>query len=491
MKSYQRILALMTAALLALSLTGCLVATKDAETDGSNATEPVSGAATDAPSVNPNASAFDREAVAVELGDLQIKAGEIADVFDQYIGLFSYSGSVGEAQIEQCLDMSLDYILQYYLPMWKAKELGIELSEADEAEIDALAREQVAEERDAVICQFAYYYGITETYPEDPSALTEEETAAVMAAINEELAGVFYEGFTFEQYLDQQLETYRTGARIDRLTQVLKERTLTDDAVDAETVDAWYAETLEKQRETFTELPSEYRTAAENYADGDSYVPVLYVPEGFARIQVLEFYPDGDPDENIERNAAEMTRLEAEYGALVLKGENEERQQEIAARYAELQKENKMLEDAFYAGVIDSVNAADKAVKEGASFEDLMDTYNSHAEGESGKDERLVYLAGPDTRYGDLATEAAKLNPGEISEPVVIDGAYYIIRMVERLPEGETDRASVEDAVTAAATAANRDDAWEAQFDSWLAEANEIAVFHPETYESIGDMYLY
>jgi hypothetical protein len=492
MKTTKRILALITALLLALSLTGCLTPKDDEGTEPSDPDVPtaIPDSQNGGGSDEPDPAGEDTDAVAIELGDYRITAGEIANVFDQYIGMFSYSGTVDEETVSQCIEMSVDYVLRYYVPLWKADELGVTLNEAEEAEIEAAARADVEEEREDLICRFAYYYGISEEFPASSDVLTEEETEAVMDAINGELADVFYEGFTFDQYLDQQYESYRKDRLVDKLTARLREQSEANLAVDAEAVDAWYEETLETQRTGFDEVPSEYRNVAEDFASGESTTPVLYVPAGFARIQVLEFVPDGDPDERIETNNAVLKMLEAEYGALALNGEDEARQAEIRAQYGALLEENRTMEDAYYADVMQTVKEADAALKGGMSFEDAMDAFNRHEEGASGMDERLVYIGGADTRYGDLAAEAAKLSPGEISEPVAIDGAYYIIRMVGVVPEGVVDRASIEDAVNAAALADNAEDAWEALFDSWVAEARDVAVFHPETYENIGDFYL-
>jgi len=493
MKANKRILALAVALLLALPLTGCLVA-KDEPNENPTASDtavPANDAQTNEPAGEPAANGFDSDAVAIELGDFKITAGEIANVFDQYIGLFSYSGSVGPDEVSQCIDMSVDYVLRYYVPMWKANELGVTLTEADEAEIEAAARADVEEEREGLICQFAYYYGITDFFPETSSELSEEELSAVLDAIQSELDGAFYEGFTFDEYLEQQLESYRKDHRSDRLSALLEAQAEQDLAVDAEAIDAWYADTLEKQRTGFDEVPSEYRNVAEDFASGESATPVLYVPAGFARIRVLTFVPDGDPDAQIDLNAASMKQLEAEYGALALNGADEARQAAIQSEYAALLEQNRALEEAYYAGVKSNVDAAVEALNGGTSFEDAMDRFNSHAEGESGLDERLVYVGGPDTRYGDLAAEAAKLKPGEVSKPVTVDGVYYIIQMVGPVPEGVVDRASIADAVNTAAAEASRADAWEALFDSWVTEARDVAVFHPETYESVGDFYLY
>ena len=491
MKNTKRILALLTALLLTLSLAGCLTPKDESEET------PAPDAASDAPTAVPDAPTdapsgeFDSDAVAIELGSFRITAGEISNVFDQYMGMFSYAGTVDEEMVSQCIDMSVDYVLRYYVPLWKADELGVTLSEAEEAEIDAAARADVEAEREDLLCQFAYYYGITESFPESSAEFSDEEMEAVMDAINGELAEAFYDGFTFDQYLEQQLESYRKDRRVDKITEILRKQSETGAAADPEAIDTWYQQTLEIQRFEFNESPDEYRYAVDAFTYGESKTPVLYVPAGFARIQVLVFVPDGDPDAQIDLNLAAMKQLESEFGALALKGEDEARQAEIKTEYAALSEENRTLEEAYYAGVKADVDAADAALKGGMSFEDAMDAYNSHAEGESGLDERLIYVDGADTRYGDLAVEAAKLKPGKISEPIAIDGAYYIIRMVGPVQEGNVDRASIEESITAAALADTADDAWEALFDSWVTEAREIAVFHPETYEHIGDFYLY
>ena len=119
-----------------------------------------------------------------------------------------------------------------------------------------------------------------------------------------------------------------------------------------------------------------------------------------------------------------------------------------------------------------------------------MNAYNRPAEDGSTVDERLVYTKGADPYNGELGDFVKGLEPGAYSEPTLIDGAYVIVKVTEVLKEGPVDRAAIEEDVRIAAKTALAEEAWEAQFDAWLTEAKEIAVFHRDTYEMIGDMYL-
>ena len=66
-------------------------------------------------------------------------------------------------------------------------------------------------------------------------------------------------------------------------------------------------------------------------------MPALYTPEGFGRMQVITFDVDEEDSAAYAANELEMTNLEAEYGKLVLRGLDEDRQAEILTRYKELQ----------------------------------------------------------------------------------------------------------------------------------------------------------
>nr|PZM98678.1 MAG: hypothetical protein DIU74_13345 [Pseudomonadota bacterium] len=475
---------------MALSMAACLVPkTEDAE--GATDKPAEQATAKPAPADDPtDVTAFDGNAIAFELGDVKITADEVANMFDSYISMFSYTGEITGEDVEQCFAMVEDELIRYYLPLWKAETLGITLSEEEEAEFEALAREQVEEERSALLCQFAYYYGAADDIKDDASMLTEDQIAAATDGINEQLAQMFYEGFVFEDYLAMEQNSYAESYRIDKLTVLLQERVAGEPAGD-DAIEEWYQKTLEDQKTRYTEKAEEYYYDVMSYESGLSETPVLYAPEGYVRVQVVEIAPEGDPDPAIAENRTKLSALEAEYGAILLNGGDEARKAEIETEYAALKADTEALEAAYYGEVREKCEQAHAALADGTSFEDVMDAYNAHGEGETGLDERLVYKNGTDARNGDLQAVLKTLAPGEYSAPTLIDGAYVIVKLVETIPEGPVDRASIEDLIRAAASAALTDEAWEEQFDLWLEEAKAAAVFHRETYEMIGDDYLY
>lgn len=482
MKFNKRFLAMLTAILLSLSLTGCLVPKEEGELNE------VTPAPEDAQTQAPDTVNFDGEATAIELGSIKIKANDVVNLFDSYMGMFSYSGSVNAETVEQCMSMTEDEMIRTYVPLWKAEELGITLTSEEELEIDASAHAEVEEERNALLCQFAYYYGAIEEIPDDASSLTQEQIDVAVNAINEQLAQMFHEGFVFDDYLAMEHDSILESFRIDRLTEALK-ATMNTDSLDPVEVDAWYEKTLAAQKAEYDENPLEYYYDAQGL-DVEDAVPVLYVPDGYIRVQVIQLTPDGEPDEKIEANATQMKDLEAEYGELALNGENPERQAEIAEQYAALKAENDELENSYYSDVRTKIDEAYAALEGGASFEDVMKTYNGSAENESGMDERLIYIKGEDPRNGSLGDCAKDLEPGTYSKPLQVDGAYVIVKFIEVVKEGPVDRASIEEDIRIAALAALTEETWEAQFDEWYTDAMEKAVFHRDTYEMIKSEYL-
>ena len=268
MRNYQRIFAILLTLLMALSTFGCLVSDKKTESAVETG-EPGPVAVpepAEIPSAEPQETAdageFDGEAIAIELGDIKLKAEDVANSLVQYLDMFSYYGDLDEETVAQCVSMTEEELVRYYVPLWKANELGMTLSAEKEAEIAAEADEAVEEERNALLCQFAYYYGGAAEYYEDASLLTAEEKNAAEDEINAQLAEMFYEGFLFDDYLETERENHLEEYRIDALSALLRSQTETG-ALSDEEVDAWYRETLEAQQKKYTDAPEEF------YYDGD------------------------------------------------------------------------------------------------------------------------------------------------------------------------------------------------------------------------------
>ena len=295
MKKSLRIPAIVIALLMTLSLFGCLVNNNQTQSTGeASENEPVSVPEHDtvAPTEPENTAddgANDFDAVAIELGSVKIKATEVSNSLSEYLDMFSYYGEIDEELIEQSISLTEEEIVRYYLPLWKANELGLNLSEEKEAAFAQEADAYVEEARSYLLCQFAYYYGDADELYDDPSPLTEEQINAALDEINAQLAMMFGDGFLFDDYLEMERESYLTSLRIEAFTELLKEQVSTAPLSD-EQVDAWYQKMLETQKSKYAVSPDEfiaaYQTANTVQAgeSGEDPTLILYVPDGFLRV---------------------------------------------------------------------------------------------------------------------------------------------------------------------------------------------------------------
>lgn len=483
MKKSIRICALSLALLMILPLAGCLVPSDEKPADGTDAP---ATQATDAPAVT---DGFDRDAVAIELGSVKITAGEIKDSYDFYISFLQQYGAgvpTAEEEIADYREMAVTELIYNNIPFWKAEQLGVTLSEEDEAAIAADVSEQIESQRSYLICQYAYYADAIDTVVDDVAELTEEQQQAALDLIAQELAEYYSEGYTLDQYLLEQYESMEKDARAAKLEEKLREQNDATVEVDEKADDEWFDSTLETQKVMFDETPLAYRETVEQYLAGEIDEPALYAPEGFLKVQLITVVPENERDLKIETNRSEMASLEEEYGQLALNNEDAERQAEIRTRYAELKQENEQLEEAFLGAARKQINEAYGQLEEDVPFADVMRAFNEHVEDGDGTDELLLYVGGKDTTYGDLCDVANELIDGTYSEPVLIDDAYYIVYRVGAVTPGAIDRAENADMITEAAKAAARDDAWDALSAEWKTEAEQAAVRHPETYASVG-----
>ena len=482
MKIQKRILAFLTAALLLVPLTGCLVPKETSAADPASSVQQPDTSATDAPVLTDD---FDRDAIAIELGDIQITAEELESTFDQYVSYFTYGYGADEESLNQFLRMTEEWLIDYYMPEWKAKELGVTLTDEQEAECAATAQATVDEERDMLLC----YYGDPEGIAETASDLTEDQLAAARETIGEELSAMFGEGYSFDDYLAMRYRDALSNERISALSALLEEQFYAGVSITEEQIDEWYETTLAEQQKTFTEDPAAYL----EYRNGTTLTDTslcLYVPERAAKLQVIYVPLDESSADRIAELEAGLKELEAEYGALKLNNEDEARQAAIETEYADLLEEHAMLEAQQVRSSQHTIDSASADLLGGMSFEDVMDAYNEHADGESGRYELTVFLDGGETNHPELAEAANKLEAGAFSDSFQVGDDYYIIRLVEVIPQGSVDRASIADELTETVTDTLRADAWQAQQDAWLEEAKNAAVYHRETYDMLINMYL-
>lgn len=483
MNFWKRIFALGLVLMLLVVSAACLVPEEETETTDPSTETDVSSDA--------EASEFDPDAIAIELGDVQITAGEIADTYNYYIEMLAnyYGGSVptDEASIREYVGIAVQDLVYYNLPAWQAGVQGIALSEEELSELQASIQAEIDYIRTDYICYYANAYAGAADYYDDLSKLTDEEIDGALAQINLELGDYFGEGYDFDTYLADQYESMYQ----DAVTNALSEKLRADSDATVTVTDAqiaeWKETTLAAQQEAFAETPLAYRELADLFRDGQSTEPVLFVPEGFAYVQVMRFAPEGDLPAEYTANQTEMKTLEAEYGALLLNGENAERQAEIIARYAELKNANAALEATYSGAQKTLADEIHQQLAAGGDFTALLKANNSAGlpdlyieEGE------LIYLNG-DTAFPTVITDALQeLSEGEFSAVLFADHTYYIVKLLRHAAPGPVDTTSLEDAIHSAVLYQAQETAWTELLKAWETEAHSVAVFHEETYASVG-----
>lgn len=503
MKKTTRILAFLTALLLMLPSVGCLVSKTDRpnttetaapegsaddglhapdglQTDGSEGGKP-DGTHTDDPEGD---GTFDIDAVAIELGDIQITAGELQETFDEFYSYFAYAYGADEEMLDQYLRMAEESVIDYYLPTWQAAEQGITLTEEQEEACRLEAQAAVDEERSG----FLQYYATGEM-DEDISDLTQDQLDSSLETINMLLAQMYGEGYDFEDFLELRYDRNLSSLRNELFNNMLQDSVRSSVVADQSAVDAQYESTLAAQKEAFDGDPSLFLDSENGIGDKGTYPVCLYVPAEAARLEFILVYT-ADADTALTEKQSAMEALEAEYGALALNGENAERQAAIETEYAALKAEVESLDENLLKEAQDKIEKAHAALTGGMTFADAMNTYNEPDDYGQCEFTMTVFL-GESADADALSEAAAALAPGEYSQPILFDDAYYIIRLVEKLPAGVIDRASVEERfVDSLKYGEAGDTLWEEQRDAWLTEAKEIAVYHHDTYEMLINQYL-
>lgn len=514
MKTQKRILAWITAILLLLPLVGC-VAPKEAETASdptaapteepaeSYDTVPAPGDSVDI-EIDPEETSednpeeelpeeevpnpfetipdgtFDKNAIAIELGDIRITAGEIRNTFDLHVAE-SEEENPDRELLSKIMMATEESLIGYYLPVWKAKEFGITLSEEQEATFRDEAQVSVEDARNEMLRGYADPDGLVD----ETSELTEEQLAAALEKIGAMLKEEYGDGFTFDDYLAQLYEDELMSRRVDAFTALLEDRYYNNYTVDPAALDEWYENLLDEQTDVFSSDPDEYVNSVNGSEDAE-YRICLYTPAQAARIQVV-CVPSRESDTNLlESNKTWLADLENEYAELKQSGSDDELMAEIEAEIDELKKENELISARLADGEEATANKVYADLIGGMPFEDAMAAYGGGDDEEIGSFERVVLLDDSEPDFQTYVETAKQLTPGAVSQPIQIDDRYCIVRLAEIIPEGPVDRASIESELVAAFA----EEDFPTQNDLWLQEAMNAAVFHRETYSMLISAYV-
>ena len=473
----KKYLALLLCALLMLGAAGCLEKTEKAEAG----IPPVTAEATASAAGDTGTSETDA-LPAFTLGDLTVTVGEVRNSYNslvEYMGYYGLTAPSTAEEIGQYRDMIIEDLLSAKVLPWKAKELGIELTEEKRA--------QVAQEVEELIAEYAGDYLDQAKADLGESAGAAELALKAREYLEKDVEDYF--GYPFAQWLAEVTASYEEGA----LTELLQEKFNQGVTATEEQAKTWFETELANQKESFEADYTAFKSQLEAYQLGESDVPALFTPEGFGRMQVISFDADADNSAAYSANELEMTTLEAEYGKLVLRGQDEARQAEIQTRYQELQAQNEdLLQKNSEKAQKVRANALD-----GMDFAELFNTYSAqegsmsffgYAEGDPKRDGTVVfYTKAQDTDWPEDVWKAAiALKEGEVSELLQVGDTFYVIKRLSDLPAGAAAFADDPDTYTAAAVADMQTEEWEAIQADWLSEARNAAVFYEENYAGVG-----
>ena len=475
MKRTLRFAGILLSILLLASSFGCLV--KDTKDEAS---QPSSGGSSSSSGTVADLPAHDHDAVAHRFpGECDV----FEDGYNGYIQFLAYYGMgapTDDATIDEYVQTTIEELLSFKLPLWKAKEQGIELTAEELAEVDVKAHNDADAEYNDLVVSYANYY-TDSGEAEKVSDLTAQQLADALVYLNADVRNYYGDdSVDIDFYVSDAYDNYYQNYLVEAYSAKLRELSDASVVLDDETLENWYFSALANQKELFDGDATLYRTYREESASGLETSPLLYVPENLAAVQIVTLTPEGTTPPEIAENLSKMTVLEAEYGKLALAGGEESRMDEIREEYADLQETNKKLTDEFFAKEY-------ARIKEMKTRLDSGEEYDAVAADDASFLQEQILCYKLDFAYPTVITDAvSKLNDGETSD-ILFDGtSYYLVHLVGKLAPGNADRSLIEEAIRNAASAEKRDAAWEELVASWEEEAYASAVYYRDAYAYIG-----
>lgn len=407
---------------------------------------------------------------AATLGSYTVTCAEVKNEYDYFVSYMTYYGMEApstEADKLSYMDMVVDNSILNLTAAWKAEEEGITLTDEDMKDVAA----QVDQHRQEIL----------ESYDEHAreeageNATAEEIEAVRMRLIENDVMD--YMGIDFTTYLSQFEDQYKQ----EKLTEKLKAKVSESVTVSDEEAKAAFDAALAADKAAVAADPLAYMTAENDYNAKNREFPALVVPEGLVRAQIITLKLSDEDKQAFTAYSGEKEKLEAEYGKLALNGGSEERMEEIRARYAQLSE--------LLLPFLEKLNGQAREVYDRALTENIFFGALMQQCGETDTEimeKGTVISTVNDSLYPEAVLKTlGTMQDGEIAEPVLADGNYYIIRCMNVIPAAETAFEDVKDIAAAKALADKKDAEWETLYAEWETAAGLAAVRYPENYKQI------
>ena len=359
-------------------------------------------------------------------GAVTVLKSEIQDEYDQmlsqYVAYYAqYGYSVDEYDTELQASVAQETVqtkLSTSIVRHYAAQNGYELTEEKKTELAAQVKTALDNTREYL-----------ESYL-SASGFTGDE---LNAAVEEQMAQA---GYTEETLMD--------SAELNDVLNFLYERATADVTVTEDEVKAAFDEKVAKQKESYASVD----TFVNDYVNESE---ILYTPENVRLMEcIFVASVEGEATED-EATADEATVSEATVSEATA-GE--------AADIASL---------TGYA----KAKAIAAAIAGGADFEESMKAYNE----DSSTEEQMLRgypVAENSTTYGDEFTAGAMAleHVGDVSDVIVTDYGYFILRYAKDLESGEADFEARKETETEETLTNKKNDAYSAFIDTILDEAD-------------------
>ena len=428
------LLALMLAIAL-VSLTACGSKVNEPE---ATATPVVTEAPTEAPTAEPTEAptAVPTEAPAVEEAALTLSDDVLASAYNGAV-------TVLKSEIQDEYDQMLSQYVAYYA------QYGYSVDEYDTELQASVAQETVQTKLStAIVRHYAAQngYELTEEKKTELAAQVKTALDNTREYLESYLSAYGFTGDELNAAVEEQMaqagyteETLMDSAELNDVLNFLYERATADVTVTEDEVKAAFDEKVAKQKESYASVDS----FINDYVNESE---ILYTPENVRLMEcIFVASVEGEATED-EATADEATVSEATAGE--------------AADIASL---------TGYA----KAKAIAAAIAGGADFEESMKAYNE----DSSTEEQMLRgypVAENSTTYGDEFTAGAMAleHVGDVSDVIVTDYGYFILRYAKDLESGEADFEARKETETEETLTNKKNDAYSAFIDTILDEAD-------------------
>ena len=438
----------------------------------------------------------DRDAIAVQIGEkYTITKGEIADQYNYMVSMYQaygMSAPTAEEDINAMQDSVISSLVTEKIKLYEADLLGVTLTDEQKAEVEKQVDAQMASYTDSFREQ-AKQEGAADADARALEIFQEQIDAAGM-----ELDVDGFRSFMADRYTEEAIKEALK-------TEVTKGVTATD-----EEIQAYFDDLLTSQKETYTATPADFGYAAEDFQmnGGD---PLLYTPEGYARVRSISISPAGEVSADYTTLKDALAAIETKYGMAALAALADKYAEKNAAAtdtsinittdeieggadmvsdYIAKKAAADTLYEAFIKDARDKANEALASLEAGTSFEDVLKKYGEdtmYTQYPSFVDTGLLmYVGGADTTWNEeLVKAAGLLKNGEHTGVILLDDVFYILQLVGSEPAGERTLTDVYDDIKAAVIAKNSDSLWGTQLATWQNDTKIVKYFE-DVYRSIG-----